>query len=252
MLTYDKKQMIQLHRWLLPAVLFVFVVMIARLDVLVEALQEKGTLSYGWTLQFVNETLQSEAALLAAPVLCTFPYAAVFVDELKSGMVKAVLVRVEKERYIASKVWGCLLSGGLEALVSVGLLCLIAVVGLLHLEAAPDPGVNQSEAIRMLIGLACRYACFGAFWSLVGFGISLLTMNRMMAWIGPFIVDYLLIIMYERYFDGLKLFYPKQWLLQTWEWPLGDGGVCLWMLLLCGPAVLMVRHKGRKVLNNAL
>lgn len=47
----------------------------------------------------------------------------------------------------------------------------------------------------------------------------------------------------------LLLFYPKQWIACTWEWPLGDEGVCLWMLLLSGIVFLMTMLTGRRLLE---
>ena len=88
--------------------------------------------------------------------------------------------------------------------------------------------------------------------SLVGMLLSLWTFNRMMAWIGPFIVDYLLEIVYERYFDALKLLYPKEWLVMSWSWPLKDWGICLWLLLLAGMIGLMVRRTGMRCLERVV
>ena len=63
----------------------------------------------------------------------------------------------------------------------------------------------------------------------------------MMAWIGPFIVDYLLEIVFERYFDALKLLYPKEWLVMSWSWHLKERVNCLWLMLLAGMIGLIVR-----------
>ena len=112
--------------------------------------------------------------------------------------------------------------------------------------------IAQSYEIQQLIGLVFRYGCFGAVWSLVGMLLSLWTFNRMMAWIGPFIVDYLLEIVYERYFDALKLLYPKEWLVMSWSWPLKDWGICLWLLLLAGMIALIVRRTGMRCLERVV
>lgn len=174
------------------------------------------------------------------------------VDELRSGMVKGILSRVEKGRYLSSRALACMLAGGMESLASVCLLTGISLALLAPLEAAPEQGMNQYENIRLILGLGSRYGCYGALWSLAGLWISMLTMNRLMAWIGPFIVNYLLIIIYERYFDLIRLLYPKEWLLAGWDWPLADGGICIWMLLLCGILYLLVMRTGKKVLAHGL
>ena len=74
----------------------------------------------------------------------------------------------------------------------------------------------------------------------------------MMAWVGPFIVNYLLVIVYERYFDVFKLLYPKEWLLGEWAWPMADAGICIWIVLLCLVFYLIILSVGKRVLYHTL
>lgn len=253
MLNYDRKQVTMVHRWLMPAVLFVFIVMASQADIWTEVLGKgQGKVPFGWSLTFITDTLKSDAALLTAPVLCAFPYASVMIDELRSGMVKAVLTRTDRQHYISSKAAACLVSGALEEAVSVGLLSLVVCLIFMPMETVAEAGMNQNEMVRLLIGQLCRYSCYGALWSLAGLAISLLTMNRMMAWVGPFIVNYLLVIVYERYFDVFKLLYPKEWLLGEWAWPMADAGICIWIVLLCLVFYLIIFSAGKRVLYHTL
>lgn len=43
---------------------------------------------------------------------------------------------------------------------------------------------------------------------------------------------YLCVCLYERYFPCGTVFYPKEWLLPSGEWPLSGYGSSLWMLIL--------------------
>lgn len=242
----------RLHRWLLPAVLFAVIVVGVRLDTIFEVFEEGELLVYGWTMQFILDTLQTDAALLVAPVLCTLPYAAACVDEVKSGMVKDILSRTDRRHYIFSKAAASLISGAVVLLTGAAIVCGAAFLLFPFMETAPETGMNQNEAIRVLIGLLVRYGCFGALWSLAGMWMSMLTLNRFMAWVSPFIIDYLLMILYERYFDGMLLFYPKQWLVRTWEWPFKDVGVCLWLILLDSLLLMLVMWTGRRMLERAV
>lgn len=253
MLIYDRKQVTMVYRWLMPAVLFVFIVMVSQADIWIEVLGKgQRKVPFGWSLTFITDTLKSDAALLIAPVLCTFPYASAMIDELRSGMVKAVLTRTDRQHYISSKAVACLVSGALEEAVSVGLLSLVVCIFFMPMETAAEAGMNQNEMVCLLIGQLCRYSCYGALWSLVGLAISLLTMNRMMTWVGPFIVDYLLVIVYERYFDVFKLLYPKEWLLEEWTWPMADVGICIWIVLLCLGFYLIILSVGKRKLYQIL
>ena len=222
MLAYDKKQIGRIHRILIPAVIFTAAVLLGRMDTIMADFGQSEPLAAGKALSFAFESLTTGNALLVAPVICAFPYGAACIDEVKSGMFKNVLYRTDKASYIHSNTAG----------------------------AAGE--IAQSYEIQQLIGLVFRYGCFGAVWSLVGMLLSLWTFNRMMAWIGPFIVDYLLEIVYERYFDALKLLYPKEWLVMSWSWPLKDWGICLWLLLLAGMIGLIVRRTGMRCLERVV
>ena len=269
MLAYDKKQIGRIHRILIPAVIFTAAVLLGRMNTIMADFGQSEPLAAGKALSFAFESLTTGNALLVAPVICAFPYGAACIDEVKSGMFKNVLYRTDKASYIHSKAAACMLSGAVTLMGAALLVILISAVLLMPLETASGTAnaaqaadiadtagaageIAQSYEIQQLIGLVFRYGCFGAVWSLVGMLLSLWTFNRMMAWIGPFIVDYLLEIVYERYFDALKLLYPKEWLVMSWSWPLKDWGICLWLLLLAGMIALIVRRTGMRCLERVV
>lgn len=259
MLVYDRKQISRMQKIIIPALVFTAIVLMGNMDTLMADWTQSEPLERGKTLTLILQMLTTGNALLVAPVMCAFPYSAACIDEIRSGMFKNILYRTDKASYIQSKAMACLISGVMTLMASALLVTLISVVLLLPRETtsvigdvAASPENIQSPLIRQLIGLIFRYGCFGAVWSLVGMLLSLGTFNRLMAWIGPFIVDYLLEILYERYFDGLKLFYPKEWLVMSWSWPLKDWGICLWLLLLAGMIALIVRRTGMRCLERVV
>lgn len=248
-----------MQRIFIPALIFTVTVLFGSMDTIMADLTQSEPLEKGKTLTLILQMLTTGNALLVAPVICAFPYSAACIDEIKSGMFKNVLCRTDKVSYIQSKAMACLISGAMTLMAAALLVTLVSVVLLMPLEGASvvsDAAVSgesiQNPLIQKLIGLIFRYGCFGAVWSLVGMLLSLGTMNRLMAWIGPFIVDYLLEILYERYFDGLKLFYPKEWLVMSWNWPFGDWGICLWLLMLSGMICLIVRKTGMRCLEHVV
>ena len=48
-----------------------------------------------------------------------------------------------------------------------------------------------------------------------------------MAYASPFVIYYVLIILYERYFDGFYILYPKEWTAPSSSWMWGNVGVIL-------------------------
>ena len=70
----------------------------------------------------------------------------------------------------------------------------------------------------------------GALWSLCGLTLATMTCSKYMAYASPFIIYYVLIILYERYFDQFYVFYPKEWINPSSKWILGDWGVIMLLL----------------------
>ena len=79
----------------------------------------------------------------------------------------------------------------------------------------------------------------GAFWSLCGLTLATMTGSKYMAYASPFIIYYVLIILYERYFDRIYVFYPKEWTNPSSKWMLGNFSVIM-LLLGLTVAVSMV------------
>ena len=86
----------------------------------------------------------------------------------------------------------------------------------------------------------------GGLWAILGMTLSTLMESKYIAYASPFIVYYLLVILYERYFPSAWLLYPKNW-LDPEIWPYGIGSAALFLLeltFLCG-LVFYVRGKRR-------
>ena len=70
----------------------------------------------------------------------------------------------------------------------------------------------------------------GGFWAVVGITMSTLMESKYIAYASPFVIYYLLVILYERYFPDCFLIYPREWINPSNLWPFG-----YW-----GPAILMI------------
>ena len=51
-----------------------------------------------------------------------------------------------------------------------------------------------------------------------------------MAYASPFVLFYVLIILYERYFDKLFVLYPREWLNPSSKWMFGKIGVAVLLI----------------------
>ena len=86
----------------------------------------------------------------------------------------------------------------------------------------------------------------GALWALVGMTLSALTDSRYIAYASPFVLFYLLVILYERYYDGLFVLYPREWLDPSPRWVCGRAGVAVLLAELGALAALAFARAARR------
>ncbi len=187
-------------------------------------------LSPGYHSDLIVGALSSEAMALALPILAALPYTASFIDDVKSGFIKEYLPRTTVPRYIAGKAVGCAVSGGLA--LALGILAAYGFAALMFLpmEAYPKAGESVPNYFGNLMETALMFFASGAFWSLTGMTFAALTNSKYMAYASPFVLFYLLIILYERYFDKLFVLYPREWLNPSPRWVFGKIGVAVLLI----------------------
>ena len=187
-------------------------------------------LSPGFHSDLIMGALSSEAMAMALPILSALPYTASFIDDVKSGFIKEYLPRTTVPRYIAGKAVGCAVSGGLA--LALGILAAYGFAALMFLpmEAYPKAGETVPNYFGNLLQTALMFFASGAFWSLTGMTFAALTNSKYMAYASPFVLFYLLIILYERYFDKLFVLYPREWLSPSPRWVFGKVGVAVLLI----------------------
>lgn len=233
MLLYDAKRAFSVKWIYIGVLLTVAITVFIRLDSIMEVVRNGEFLESGWTQEFLLDTLSDEAMLFFLPVLCSIPYSSSFTDELKSGITKFTFCRIKRMVYLRSKVVATALSGG--CVLTVGALVVIMMANIIFLPLE-SMSVTEAEAVQEVANpymrLLFRYFCFGVLGSVTGLWISTRVNNRFLAWTAPFMVEYLLIIFYERYFTWCIVLYPKEWLQPSENWPLDGLSAPLWMLCL--------------------
>ena len=189
-----------------------------------------GLLPFGYHSDLVLNALSSSAMTLAFPILAALPYTAAIVDDIKSGFLKEYLPRTTVGRYLSGKVAACAVSGGLALVVGILVAWGVLALAFLPKEAAP---VIQKAAdglpapVSPIWGRLLLYFASGALWATVGMLFANLTGSKYMAYASPFVLFYVLIILFERYFDSLYVLYPKEWLNPSGIWQYGPAGALL-------------------------
>lgn len=158
----------------------------------------------------------SELFRVAVPVLATFPYATAWISDYQSGYIKAYIYRSGVFPYVCGKFLACGISGGLVELIG----CLI------YMKINEQP-----QDINLLLVF-----CSALFWALVSTTLAAISNSRYIAYGGGFVIYYILVMLYERYFEEYYCLYPYEWIYKKHVWIWGDAGV---VLLLAGLAIIL-------------
>ena len=237
-------------RFWLGAVFIALVLFLTSMDVVTEALRSDTPLAYGYHGDFILKALNADAITICLPIVCALPYAASFVDDVKTNFLKLYISRTSNRGYILGKAAGCLVSGG--AVVVLGLWLAYGVSAALFspLESPLDPDAPDPAYTMTLLRNCGLIFLSGGFWSLFGMTMSALMESKYIAYAAPFIIYYVLIILCERYFTSLYVVYPKAWLSPGEEWAMGRWGPALVILelifvtMLCFGAAVRKRVRG--------
>lgn len=192
---------------------------------------------------FVLNALRSDTIVSFIPILSVLPFTANYIDGVKSKFARFFLIRTDYTTYLISHILVGFLSGGL--VIAAGTLLAWGASALLFLsmeKAAETP----SEATAILLKTCGLLFLNGGLWAVIGMTMSTIMESKYIAYASPFIVYYLLVILYERYFPDAWLLYPKNW-LNPEIWPYGIGSAALFLLelaFLCG-LVFYIRGKRR-------
>ena len=184
----------------------------------------------------IFQALQSDIVLMVVPIICAIPYTAAFLDEYKSGFIKPYLMKTHMENYIKGKVLAAGLSCGLVLTFGISIAYFLAYLVYSPMEIAAPEMVSP---ILQLIQKAMVFFLCGALWASVGAMLANVSMSKYMAYASPFVIYYVLVILAERYFRSVYVINPKEWLSQYNNWPGGDWGVMLLVLLLTVPVMLV-------------
>ena len=199
---------------------------------------------------------ESKAVFFLLPVLCVLPYGSAFVEDLKSGYIRSILMRTDHSRYLRSKITACALSGGAE--IALGMLFTVAAAAVMiaaMIEAQAADAAYTPEMLRQmtakLLGIILLYSLAAMLWAAFGMLISMLTGSVLVAYLGPFIAFYLLQILYERYLTNVPLLSPSYWLAPDERMPGGRLGSAVLIIELLAIVVMTFIYTAGRRLRDA-
>ena len=156
------------------------------------------------------------------------------------------MVRSSYATYLASRVLVCFISGGLVIVTGVLLAWGISSLLFLPIEKASEV---PSEYNILLLKSCVLLFLNGGLWATLGIAMSTIMESKYISYSSPFILYYLLVILYERYFPDAWLLYPKNW-LNPEIWPYGVGSAVVFLLELTFFSGLLFYFRGRRRLES--
>lgn len=153
----------------------------------------------------------SKLYMVCVPVVCTFPYTTAWLADYGSGYIRQYLPRTGVKAYIMGKIFACGVSGGLAELVPIIVFARF-----------------KDEAVLEQAGLPLVFTS-GALWAVLAATLAALADSKYVAYGSAFVVFYLLVILHERYFEGLYCLNPQEWLMPEHTWVFGSQGILMLM-----------------------
>lgn len=157
----------------------------------------------------------SDLFRMSVPVIAALPYSTAWLMDYQSGYIKSYLPRTSTAAYILGKFFSCGISGGLAQTLG----CLIFML------------IKEDAEINLMLIFTS-----GMFWAVAAAVLAAWSNSRYIAYGGGFVLYYMLVILYHRYFEHMYCLYPYEWLAPSHTWILGEQGV---MLMLSGMMLVL-------------
>ncbi len=213
------------------------------LQPVLKALRPDGRFYEGYHNELISTALSSDMLAAFLPALAAIPLSAGYFEDVKSKISRFFLIRSSYSGYLLGNCITCWLCGGgavlLGALSAWGITTAVFLPLERLVDNPPELGLQIVEQLTLLF-------LNGGLWAVLGMTMSTIMESKYIAYASPFIVYYLLVILYERYFPNAWLLYPMNW-LDPDIWPYGVGSAALFLLeltFLCG-LVFYIRGKRR-------
>ena len=236
------------RRCLLGALFFALILLLVSVDSLLDAFQSEP--AAGFHGKLICDAISTDAARFFVPILSTLPFAARYVEEIKSKYARSLLYRSSRAAYLAEKIAGCFASGGLVLVLGILLAYALSALILIPMEAPLSKNAEPTNWFQSLLPSLGLYYLSGGLWALVGMTASTWMESRYIAYASPFVLYYVLIMLYERYSPTFYVLDPRAGLLPSLRW-IGEGwGAALLVIELSAvSALIFCLRAGRRLME---
>lgn len=200
--------------------------------------QIKQGIEAEYHLKAVLAGMGAEGFIFAVPILSTLAFGTRFLEEQGYGYLKHYLPRCGRQNYIISKITTTAFGSGLSIFLGTWLSAGILYLGLRPLELAKVKGVES--ILWQVTKISLLAFALGMLWGTLGACFAIGFHNRYMAYGGPFLFSYLSIILFTRYFSGIYVLNPREWVSRQHDW--GNTILSILGILLEISFVAMITH----------
>lgn len=147
-------------------------------------------------------TMMFGMLVLLAPMINALPYAASYVNDLNSGMLRIRITRCKRlKEYVFAKFGTTFISGALSMIVPIGIYIIIVVSICGEYRFSEEmkspleagifaPLLSFGGGVTFFIAQLIMVGMFGGIWSCVGLTVSAWIANKYVAMTSPFILYY--------------------------------------------------------------
>lgn len=199
---------------------------IAVCDIFIRLYQDPQILPDGYHATLMIWAISSEIFMATIPIVSVLVFAGNYIDEIKNKFVRFLLSRCNYGAYIASRIVVSFLVGGMVICFGILIALEIAIIVLVPIEQEIDS--EKAVAIDKLFKMCFLVFLNGGFWAVVGMTMSTFMESKYIAYASPFVIYYMLVILYERYFPDAYLLYPPNWTNPD-VWPYGAWGAAIFL-----------------------
>lgn len=147
----------------------------------------KKPLSCGTFISLLDSSMKGQIVSFALPVAAVLPWSDSFLQEYRSGFLKAALPRTSRIQYVEGKVFSILMSGFLVWILAVLTVLFVNFVIFYPLEIKGD---FQKDQLAEFLMKALRMSILGSILSILGGICGTLWESAYMAYGIPFISYY--------------------------------------------------------------
>ncbi|NLO84553.1 MAG: hypothetical protein GX096_03875 [Clostridiales bacterium] len=176
---------------------------------------------------YFNISLHFGYYIYAAPLACAFAASGMFVSDLEAGFYRLRLMKSGRREYQYGLFLGTTIGGGLALMV--GVLLFAVACSIIYLPYYPATDLVAPQAwLPMLKGQmgnwnfmlvsALLAFLFGMVWSGVGLAISVLSPNRYVSYLAPFIICFCAVLALPKEFQPLEMLVQMSW-YETFTFP---------------------------------